>query len=227
MCTSTAWRCPVGGQRGCWIMASECGSDLRQPFFPNASTQHDQPTARPMLTVEIGFFTKPMVDVNAMPSLSNDRISPSWRVVPLELMSISIGSVAPCFSRYSSSATISSVTAGTSGIPRYTMRLSKSMDGRSGGGGLRRSYLAARACTDCRTRPWLARPSAGRSATARYSLEGLVEFIMMPLPPTARLQQPRTPLVINPSPTRVNSPNNAAEPPEKEPHSAPGAMELS
>eukprot|EP00955_Chlamydomonas_euryale_P035799 350235-Chlamydomonas_euryale.AAC.11 len=34
-------------------MASECGSDLRQPFFPNASTQHDQPTARPMLTVEI------------------------------------------------------------------------------------------------------------------------------------------------------------------------------
>lgn len=104
-------------------------------------------------------------------------ISPSCRVVPEELMSISIGSVAPCFSRYNSSATISSVTAGTSyiccngrvsnrhddkrpmsgclelsiiaacmprvrcltGIPRYTMRLSNNMDGRSGGGGLRRS----------------------------------------------------------------------------------------
>lgn len=41
-------------------------------------------------------------------------ISPSWRVVPEELMSISMGSAVPCFSRYSSSATISSVTAGTS-----------------------------------------------------------------------------------------------------------------
>lgn len=41
-------------------------------------------------------------------------ISPSCRVVPDELMSISIGSDWPCFSRYSSSATISSVTAGTS-----------------------------------------------------------------------------------------------------------------
>eukprot|EP00983_Pelagomonas_calceolata_P096738 1158165-Pelagomonas_calceolata.AAC.3 len=41
-------------------------------------------------------------------------ISPSCRVVPEELMSISMGSVWPCFSRYSSSATMSSVTAGTS-----------------------------------------------------------------------------------------------------------------
>jgi hypothetical protein len=40
-------------------------------------------------------------------------ISPSWRVVPDELMSISMGRLAPCFSRYSSSATMSSVTAGT------------------------------------------------------------------------------------------------------------------
>jgi hypothetical protein len=41
-------------------------------------------------------------------------ISPSCRVVPELLMSISMGSAAPCFSRYSSSATMSSVTAGTS-----------------------------------------------------------------------------------------------------------------
>lgn len=32
---------------------SEWGRDLRQPFLPNASSAHDQPTARPMLTVEI------------------------------------------------------------------------------------------------------------------------------------------------------------------------------
>lgn len=41
-------------------------------------------------------------------------IWPSWRVVPEELISISMGRVWPCFSRYNSSATMSSVTAGTS-----------------------------------------------------------------------------------------------------------------
>ena len=40
-------------------------------------------------------------------------ISPSWRVVPEELMSISMAEPWPFFSRYISSATMSSVTAGT------------------------------------------------------------------------------------------------------------------
>jgi hypothetical protein len=72
-----------------------------------------------MFTVEMGFLMKPMVEVSAMPSESKARISPSWRVVPEELMSISMGREDPCFSRYRSSATMSSVTAGTSCGRRY------------------------------------------------------------------------------------------------------------
>ena len=34
-------------------LPSECGSDLRHPFLPRESSTQDQPTARPMLTVEI------------------------------------------------------------------------------------------------------------------------------------------------------------------------------
>ena len=71
MCTSTAWRCPVGGTRGCWIIASECGRLLRRPVRPYDSTTALQPAARPMLTVLIGFLMKPIVDVSAMPSESN------------------------------------------------------------------------------------------------------------------------------------------------------------
>ena len=58
-------------------------------------------------------------------------ISPSCRVVPELLMSISMGRLPPCFSRYSSSATISSVTAGTS-------------CGRTAGGGGVRGFCSGR-----------------------------------------------------------------------------------
>lgn len=75
-----------------------------------------------------------MVSKIAVPSVSKPIVSPSALVVPVLLIYKYNGLAPSEYCRYSSSATRSSVTAGTSGMPRYTIRALSRRLGKSGGG---------------------------------------------------------------------------------------------